>query len=122
WSDGPAAHAKDVHVIVFHSLSSGKMVVNQRGADPGHLVCADGCADSAATDRYAAVPLPRCYGPDKRDDEVGIIIVLLECVGAEIDNLLPSRTKLPKNVLLQAETTVIGCQAKAHDLFPKFGR
>jgi hypothetical protein len=32
WSNGPSAHAKDIHVIVFHSLPGREVIVNKASA------------------------------------------------------------------------------------------
>ena len=32
-ADSPAAHAKDIHMIIFHTLPGRKVVMNQGGAD-----------------------------------------------------------------------------------------
>ena len=52
-SDGPAAHAEDVQVIVLDTLSGREMVVDQLSAVPGTLL--------AQTD--APTPLPQIATP-----------------------------------------------------------
>ena len=73
-SDGAASQTEDVHVIVLDPLPGRKVVVDQRGADPGNLVGADRRADSAAADRHPAVHLPRDDRLGEGDDEVRIVV------------------------------------------------
>src|SRR5215813_10524440 len=54
---GPAAHAKDVHVIVLDSLLGGEVIVNERGANTPNFVGAHRRANSTATDGHTAVHL-----------------------------------------------------------------
>src|SRR5215831_3322842 len=54
---GPAAHAKDVHVIVLDSLLGGEVIVNERGASTPNFVGAHRRANSTATDGHTAVHL-----------------------------------------------------------------
>ena len=63
WSNGPAAHTKDVHVIVLDTLPRGEMVVDQRRADALNFVGAHRRADAAAADRHSTIHLSRCHGP-----------------------------------------------------------
>src|SRR5215475_14752384 len=54
---GPAAHAKDVHVIVLDPLLGGEVIVNERGANTPNFVGAHRRANSTATDGHTAVHL-----------------------------------------------------------------
>jgi hypothetical protein len=87
--DRPSAHAQDVEVVVLDALLRGEVVVNERRADACDLVGADRRAHAAAADRHAALYLSRDHGTRKRDDEVGIVVVRIERVGAEIHDLVP---------------------------------
>jgi hypothetical protein len=88
WSNGSAAHADDIHVIVLDPLPGREMIVNQSGSDAWNLVGADGGAYSAAADRYAAFHLASGHSHTEWSDEVGIIIVGNERMRAEIDHVM----------------------------------
>ena len=87
-SDRPSAHAEDVEVIVLDALLRGEMVVDERRADAGDLVGADRRADAAAADRHAALHASRNHGLGERHDEVGIVVVRIQRVCAEVDDLV----------------------------------
>ena len=89
-SDGPAAHAEDVHVIVLDALLRREMVVDERRADARNLVGADRGADAAAADRHAALHLSRDHGLGERNDEVGIVVAGIQSVRAEVDDFMPA--------------------------------
>src|SRR5262249_21832736 len=73
--DGTAADADDVHVVVFHSLSRGKVVMNQPGTGPGNFVGADRGPDAAAADGASALHGARRDRLGQGDDEVRIVVV-----------------------------------------------
>ena len=62
WANGSTAHAKDIHVIIFDTLSRGEVVVDQRCTNPAHLVSTHRGADAAAADRDATLDVGCCYG------------------------------------------------------------
>src|SRR5437764_9233267 len=76
WSHGPAAHAKDVHVIVLDTLPGREVVVDQRRVNAPNFICAHRRAYAAATDRNSTLHLQRGYGQCQRDDIVGIVITV----------------------------------------------
>ena len=55
---------------------------------PGDLVGADRRADAAAADRHAALDLSRHHRLAERNDEVGIVVVRIQRVRAEVDDLV----------------------------------
>ena len=114
-SNSSTAHAKDVHVVVFDALPGRKMIVDQAGPNALDLVGADHRADAAATNRYAAINLARCYGVGERNDEVGIIVIGHQTVRAEIHCVMAGRAQLADKFLFQIKSTVIGSNAHAHN-------
>src|SRR6266852_742079 len=93
WSDRPATHADDVHVIVLHALARREMVANQAGVSSRNLVGADTGADTASADRYAALHLAGRYCSSERDDEIGIVVAGRQAVRSEIDDFMSRRPK-----------------------------
>src|SRR4029450_9156196 len=122
WSHRPAAHAKDIHVIVLDPLLGRKMIVDQRRANTLNLIGTHRRAHAAAADRYAAIHLAR---PDSRREGntiVGIVVALSQAMSAKIDDLMPSVTKLGNQLLLQTKSAVIGGNSHAHISSSLFSR
>ena len=84
------------------------MVMDQRRADPAHLVCAYRSAHAAAADRDSTLYFRCCYGASQRKN-----IACIQRVRAEID-LMSCSPKLRDQVFFQTETTVIRCNSNAH--------
>jgi hypothetical protein len=93
-ADGPAAHTKDIHVIIFHTLLCRKVVMNQRGAGAWNFIGANSRADAAATNGDAAFHLTTDYGLGQRNDEVGVVVVGTQLVSAEIHDFVACSTEL----------------------------
>jgi hypothetical protein len=113
-SDGPAAHANKIHLIILDTLPRREVIVDQPGADAGYFVGTDGSAHAAPADCHATLDLPRGNGSSERDDEVGIVIVRGETMRPEIDNLMTCRTELRKQFLLQTKSAVIRRDSHEH--------
>ena len=62
-SDGAAAEADDVGVIVLARQSGRQRVMNKGGTNVGVSVGGDGNADAAAADEHAALGLPSFMAP-----------------------------------------------------------
>ena len=78
-------------MIVLDALLRGEMVVDERRADACDLVGADRGANAAAADRHAALYLSRNHGLGERHDEVGIVVLRIQRVCAEIHDLVALR-------------------------------
>src|ERR1700752_1663089 len=111
---GPAAHAKDVHVIVLDPLLGREVIVDQRGADALNLVGAHLRSHAADADRQSTLHLQGSYAPRERYYIIGIVVALAQAMSAEIDDLMPRCAKLRNQVLLQTKSTVIGANSNAH--------
>ena len=94
-SDRAAAHAQDVHVVVFHALVRGEVVANEAGANAWNLVGANFGADAAAADRDAALHLPGRNGASERNDKIGIVVAGDEAVRSEVDDFMSRRLETP---------------------------
>ena len=86
--DGPSAHAQYVEVIVLDASLGGEVVVDEGGADTGDFVGADRCAHTAAADSHAALYLSGNDGLGERNDEVGIVVLRIQRVRAEIHDFV----------------------------------
>ena len=90
-------------MIVLDSLPGREMVMDQRRADPAHLVCAYRSAHAAAADRDSTLYLRCCYGASQRKNIVRIVIAIIQRVRAEIDNLMSCSPKLRDQVFFQTK-------------------
>jgi hypothetical protein len=118
WPHGPAAHAKNVHVIVFDTLFGREVVMDQRCANTVNLIRAHRRANPAATDSDSALHLSGGYGLGQRDDIVGIVIALVRTKSSEIDDLMTRSAKPAEQFLLQSKSTMIGGNSNAHKYSP----
>ena len=98
-----ATDADDVHVVVLDALRRGEMVMDQPRPDTRNLVRADRGPHTAAADRHAALHRACRYGLSERDDEVRIVVIRAQLVGAEIDDVVSGGTELRQQVFLQLE-------------------
>src|SRR5262245_47981211 len=92
------------------------MVVDQRRANTPNLVSTHRRSSAAAADCHPAIHLPADHRLRQRDHIVGIVIPLAQTMSTEIDNLMSCVTKLGNQLLLQAESTVIGGNTHSHSL------
>lgn len=75
-------------MIVLDALLGREMVVDQGGPDTLYLVGAHRRADPAAADREAAIHFLSYHRSGQGNDEVGIVVVVVQCVRAKIDDLV----------------------------------
>src|SRR4029434_9330381 len=108
WSHRPAAHAKDIHVIVLDPLLGRKMIVDQRPANHLNLIGTHRRAPPAAADPYARIHLARHDSLREGNHIVGIVVALAQAMSAKIDDLMPGRLKLSDQLFLQSKSAVIG--------------
>ena len=92
------------------------MVVDQTGADALDLVGAHRRANAAAADREAAIHFPSSHGSGEWNDEVGIVVVVVQLVRAEVNDFMARRAELSSQLLLQTKSAVIGGNSYAHGL------
>src|SRR5262249_48398401 len=111
------AHAQHIHVVVFHSLPGGKMIVDERGANARNLVGADRRADAAAANGDASLDLPCRNGPCKWNDKIRVIASLIDRRAPKINYFIPGGAKLREDGFLKGKTAMIGCKANTHN-FP----
>ena len=114
WSDCPATHAENVHVIILDPLPGRKVIVDQGCAYAGNLVGTHRCPDAAAADCHAPLDLTRRYSAAERGDEIRIVVVRAQAMRAEIDDLVTGRAELGDQLFLQAKAAVISGHADAH--------
>src|SRR4030095_9709766 len=116
WSHRPAAHAKDIHVIVLDPLLGRKMIGDHRPANPRNLIGPPRRPHAAAADRYAAIHLARHDSLREGNHIVGIVVALAQAMSAKIDDLMPRRFKLSDQLFLQPKSAVIGRNTDSHSL------
>src|SRR5262249_59979701 len=105
--EGAAADADDVHVVVFASLSRGKVVMNQSGTGARNFVGADRGPDAAAAHGNSALHGARRDRLGERDDEVRIVVVGAQLVRTEIDDIVSGGTQTRGQILFQFESPPI---------------
>ena len=113
-ADGASSHAEDVHVVVLDSLLGGEMIVDEAGTDSLGLIGADRGPHPAATDGNAALDLTGHDSEGQRRNEVGIVIVMTELVGTEVDDFVTGGLELGDQLFFQFKSAVIGCKSYAH--------
>src|SRR5579884_2760912 len=119
-SDRAAAHAQDIHVVVFHSLTRRKVILNEAGANTRNLIGADLGADTAAADGDAALHLAGRNRASEGDDEIGVVVAGNEAVRAEVDDFVSSSAETVEDIVLQVKSSVIGCNPYAHTTPPSW--
>src|ERR1700680_1718540 len=87
-SNGTAAHAYKVHVVVLDSLPSREVVVHQRRAYSWYFVRTDRSSHAASADGHAALDCTDRNGLSERDDEIRIIVVRVNAVRTEINHFM----------------------------------
>src|SRR5262249_60781440 len=108
-TDRSTAHTDDIDVIVFDSLSGREMIVDQRSPDTCDLVGAHRRANTAAADRHATFNPPGRDGLSEGYYKIGVVVREVQSIRAEINHIVLSIAEMQYQVLLQTETTVIGC-------------
>src|SRR5580692_8040021 len=87
-TSGSASEAKDIQVVVFHSLPCGKMIMAKRGADTHDLVSSYGSANTAATHENTPIYFSIGYRPSERNGEIGVIIAVVIGFVTEVNYLV----------------------------------
>ena len=93
-TNGAAAHAEDIHVIILNALLGGEVIMDEAGADALGFIGADRGPHPTATDGDASLHLTSHDGEGHRSDIVGIIIVMTELMSAKINTLMTGRPEL----------------------------
>src|SRR5262245_28810175 len=94
-------------MVVLDPLSGRKMVLDQPGVDTFDFVGTNRSAHTAAANCQTSLHFSGRYGPCKRYDKIGIIIVQHQLPGAEIDYFMFCFTQLGSQLLLQFEPSVV---------------
>src|SRR5262245_32527712 len=114
WTHSPATHAEYVHVIIFDTLTGGEMIVDESGANARHFVGTDTRADPTAANSHASIHLAGRDGLRERQHEVGIIVLRIQTISAEVHDLVPSRIKFGHDFFLESESSMIGSHSNPH--------
>ena len=113
-TDHETAEADQIEIIIFDSLMRGEGIVDEAGADAGHFVGDDACADATAADRHSTLHFSGGNGTRQRHDEIRVVIRWRELEIAIINDLRTGLTQHHSKILLQLMATMIG--SDAHDL------
>ena len=82
-------------------------IVNEAGAYAGNFICSDGCAHPAAAERHRAFNAARGDRPSQRNDEVGVVIIESQLVGAVVLDLVPGGAQRRGQFGFQRKAAVI---------------
>ena len=95
-------------------------VVADRGADAPDLVRGDARADAGAADQDPAVDLAAAHGVPEALREVGIVVVRVGAVAAQVDHLVvrPRARHAPQQLRLQRRSRVIRREPDPHHEWP----
>src|SRR5580704_3928404 len=94
------------------------MIVYQCGPNTLNLVGANRRSHAATADRHSPLHISSRHCARKRDDVVGIVIVGIQFMGAEIDDFMGGCTELGDKLCFQRKPTVIGSDSYEHLLLP----
>ena len=89
--------------------------MDQACMDSLDLVGTDRGSDTAPTDRNATLHLSGYNGAGQGDNIVGIIIVMIKLMSAEIHDLVSGSLKLGDQLFLEFKPSMISCKSNAHD-------
>src|SRR5262245_27034743 len=90
------------------------MVMDQGRTNARNLVRADRGPHATAADGHAALERPRRHRLGERDNEVGIVVVRLQRVGAEIDDVVSGSSEPCDQLLFRLEPALIGGNSHLH--------
>jgi hypothetical protein len=80
-----------------------------------YLVGADRGPDTASTDRNAALHLSGHDRMGKRNNVVGIVIVMAKLMGPKVYNLMSGSLELRYQLFLEFESPMVGCKSYKHE-------
>src|SRR5258708_6672815 len=72
-----AAETQQIHIVIFHALMSGVILVNKCSPDPGNFVGRNGGADAASANGNSALYLSRCHRPCQGYDKIWVVVTLI---------------------------------------------
>ena len=113
----PRAHGQHVRVVVEARVLGGVEAVAQRGAHPAHLVGRELLALAAAAEDDAPVDAAGRDLTAHRRAEDRVVARLLG-IGAEVDDVVAAVPQDRDEMLLHAETRVVGADGDAQVVLP----
>lgn len=115
--DDTRSKAKDIHVVVFHALVGGVMVVTETGPDTDNLISGHGGADPTATDQDAAFGLPIQHSCSKIPGAVRVVVRLRGVMGAEIEHVMAEPAQLGDDDFVQRNASMVGGDSNSHGAY-----
>src|SRR4030095_14831676 len=95
-----AAHANNIHVIIFYPLTSREMVFDQGGLRTWNLVRTNRRPHTATTDRYSTINLPFHHTLREGDNEIRIIVARIESMCAKVNHLMTCFSETHQQIFL----------------------
>jgi hypothetical protein len=108
------SEAKDVHIIILHALSRGKIIVTDSRSHPFNPVGGDGGSYATATEQDPTSDKSRRHGAGQRKRKVWIVVVSVILQIAEVHNLVAFCIKQDIDLLFHFVSAVIGGYADFH--------
>src|SRR5271165_1324367 len=90
------------------------MVLDESGPNAFDLVGTNGRSDAAAAHGNAAIHFAGGYSFSQRDDEIWIVVVGNQLVGAKIDDFMTGLGQLSRQLLFQLKPAMIGRNSYMH--------
>src|ERR1019366_1343912 len=113
-ADDALSKAKDIHVVVFHALVGGVVVVAKPGANSVHLVRRHRSPHPTPTDQDASFAALIQHSCSKLDRAVRIMIRHIAVVRAEIDDLVAELLQFGDHDFVQGDPGVVGGNSNSH--------
>ena len=112
------AEAKNIHVVVLHTLASREIVMTKSSSYSSYLVRGHRSSDSAATNQDTPFYLPARDRAGEGNGEVRIIIVRIAAVIPEVHDLMSFFSQARGELLLHIEAAVICADTNFHRTLP----
>ena len=99
---------------MFDALVGAVGIVAEAGADAGYFVGGDAGADAAAADDDAAFGVPGGDGAGHGGGEVGVVVLRVEGVGAEVVDLMAGGGEPGFEGFFEGKAGVVGAEGDTH--------
>jgi len=109
--------AKNIHVVVLHTLASREIVMTESSSYSSYLVRGHRSADSAATNQDTPFYLPARDRAGEGNGEVRIIVVRVAATVPKVNDLMPCFSQPQGELLLHVEAAVICADTNFHQTF-----
>jgi len=111
------AEAKNIHVVVLHTLASREIVMTESSSYSRYLVRGHRSSDSAATNQDTPFYLPARDRAGEGNGEVRIVVVRIAPVVPKVNDLMSFFSQPQGELLLHIEAAVICADTNFHRTF-----